>query len=41
MVTSVDQILQTLLLKDHLCDMNVLEIMLALCILYIYKYKLY
>lgn len=34
MVTSVNQILQ-ILLKDYLCDMDVLEIMLTLCILYI------
>lgn len=34
-VTSVNQILKILLLKDHLCDMDVLEIMQTLCILYI------
>lgn len=38
MVTSVDKILQALLLKDNLCDMNVLEIMLTLCILHIYLF---
>lgn len=36
MVTSVDKILQALLLKDNLCDMNVLEIMLTMYSTYLF-----